>query len=117
MFPTQKAAVTAPIARGVATARSHSPDFSPRLDALGGLPEGRASASLWVFGAKLWSAAACCRFPPRELARGNFELAAQFPASKLAGAKAAASCRTPKLRNLCGLLGTVIIKKALQWRG
>jgi hypothetical protein len=23
--------------------------------------------------AKLWSAAACCRFPPHELARGNFD--------------------------------------------
>jgi hypothetical protein len=24
-------------------------------------------------GAELWSAAACCRFPPRELARGDFK--------------------------------------------
>ncbi len=47
--------------------------------------------------AKLWSTAACCRFPSRELARGNFDLDAKFPASKLARDQAAASCRTPKL--------------------
>jgi hypothetical protein len=27
----------------------------------------------------LWSAAACCRFPPRELARGNFDLEQNSP--------------------------------------
>jgi hypothetical protein len=29
--------------------------------------------------AKLWSTAACCRFPPRELARGNFDLEQSSP--------------------------------------
>ncbi len=91
-------------------------------------------------GAKLWSAAACCRFPTSQLAGGSevstpalvknvvplsfgsapaglktgaatpghdlnvaaemAERAVQNPASKLAGRKAAASCRTPKLRSL-----------------
>jgi hypothetical protein len=37
-------------------------------------------APLSVFGGtELWSAAACCRFPPRELARGNFNGDRNFP--------------------------------------
>jgi hypothetical protein len=61
------------------------------------------------YGAELWSAVrrlTDCRFPPRHLARGDFsraripayELAGKCrnfrPASKLAGERAAASCRT-----------------------
>ena len=59
-----------------------------------------ASHSLFT-RAKLWSAAARCRFSlPRACSR-EFQPRAQFPASKLAGDKAAASCRTPKLRTAC----------------
>jgi len=61
-----------------------SPDFSPSWNAIGGAQEGRdfsnaeiAARALFVprslrGHAKLWSAAACCRFPPRELARQDF---------------------------------------------
>jgi hypothetical protein len=58
--------------------------------------------------AKLWSAAACCRFPTGEPARGfsnahpmsapQVKFGRKPTASKLAGDKAAASCRTPELR-------------------
>jgi putative restriction endonuclease len=47
--------------------------------------------------AELWSAAACCRFPPPRPCSQPY-LSAVIPASKLACRKAAASCRTPKLR-------------------
>ena len=36
--------------------------------------------------------------PPRELARGNAKRERILPAGKLAGERAAATCRTPKLR-------------------
>lgn len=60
----------------------------------------RIDASLLAIGAKVRSAEACCRFPPGELARGEFPQVAPYRASKLAEDKAAASLRTPNLRTL-----------------
>jgi len=36
-------------------------------------PTSSAAGTICARGAELWSVAACCRFPPRELARGNFD--------------------------------------------
>ncbi len=67
------------------------------------------------FPAKLWSAAACCRFFASQLAGGHHFIPTDRtgigvlsgPASKLAGRKAAASCRTPKLRTPIPTVGRV----------
>jgi hypothetical protein len=48
--------------------------------------------------AELWSAAASCRFPPLRACSPGFQPGEEFSASKLARTKAAASCRTPKLK-------------------
>jgi len=49
-------------------------------------------------GAKLWSAAACCRFPPPRACSRPFPSLCDLSASELAEQKAVASYRTPKLR-------------------
>jgi len=100
-------------------ARTHT--FPQRLSAersRGGYPVRRNLPShRKAYGAKLWSAAACCRSVPARLLAGrspspagsNRAIAREaisssaaglgWPQASLRSTKAAASCRTPKLRS------------------
>ena len=83
---------------------------------LGELHWSREYASSLAIGAKLWSAAACCRFPPRELARGDFDLAQTSPPASWLAKKpqqAAALQSSARANGLFGARDTVIIRNAL----